>query len=56
MIQVRVVFNDGVVSDGSYENYEEVAAYIMEHSSNITTMEVDIEGSDNNRPAFWCEK
>ena len=56
MIQVRVVFSDGVVSDGSYDNYDEIAAYIMEHSSNITAMEVDVEDSVNIRPAFWSEE
>lgn len=56
MIRTRVIFNDGVVSEGFFENHDELCEYIIEQSPNIVTLEVDVENSNNNRPAFWCEE
>ena len=56
MIRARVVFNEGVVSEGSFKDHEELTEYIMKHSVNITTMEIDIEDSNNHRPTFWSEE
>jgi hypothetical protein len=50
------MMTDGIMTEGSYESIEELSEYIKKYSSNITTLEVDIESSDNNRPAFWSEE
>jgi hypothetical protein len=56
MIRVRAMMIDGITTEGSYDNIQELSEYIEKYSVNIKTLEVDIESSDNNRPAFWCEE
>lgn len=56
MIRTRVIFNDGIVSEGQFFDMDELTSYIRTWSNNIRTLEVDVEDSDNNRPAFWCEE
>jgi hypothetical protein len=56
MIRTRVIFNDGIVSEGTYSNFDELTEQIKQLSDKILTLEVDVESSDNHRPAFWCEE
>jgi hypothetical protein len=51
MITVKFTFSDGIVSEGSYKDYDELTEYIRENfavMSDARTMEVNVEGSDNN--------
>lgn len=51
MITVKFTFNDGVVSEGVYKDYDELSEYIRENfavMSEAITMEVNVEGSNNN--------
>jgi capsid portal protein len=56
MIRARVVTTDGMVSEGTYTDIEELTKSIKENSNKILTLEVDVEDSDHHRPAFWCEE
>ena len=56
MIRARVMFNEGIVSEGTFKDHEELTEYIIKQSPNIKTLEIDIESSDNNRPAFWSQE
>lgn len=56
MIRTRVVFAEGIVSEGVFETHEELTEYIVKHSNHVKTLEIDIESSDNNRPTFWSEE
>lgn len=53
MIAVRVTFLDGTVSDLDFEDIDKVTDFIREHSETLTILEIDIESSNHNRPAFW---
>jgi hypothetical protein len=51
VITVKFLFDDGVVSEGSYADYDELTEYIRENftvMSDAITMEVNVEGSNNN--------
>jgi hypothetical protein len=56
MIRTRVIFNDGIVSEGTYSDIDELTEHIKQLGNKILTLEVDVESSDNHRPAFWCEE
>jgi hypothetical protein len=56
MIRTRVIFNDGIVSEGTYSDIDELTEHIKNIKDKILTLEVDVESSDNHRPAFWCEE
>jgi hypothetical protein len=51
VITVKFTFNDGVVSEGFYADYDELTEYMREHISHMTevqTMEVAVESSNYN--------
>ena len=56
MIRVRLTMTDDTTKECEFNNYNELFNYLGMHNSTIQTMEVDVEDSNNNRPAFWCEK
>jgi hypothetical protein len=56
VIRTRVMFIDGIISEGQFFDMDELSSYIKSWGNNILTLEVDVESSDNNRPAFWCEE
>ena len=56
MIRTRVMFTDGIVSEGTYATIDELAEHIKQMDNKILTLEVDVESSDYHRPAFWCEE
>lgn len=56
MIRTRAIFTDGIVSEGNFENMTELTNFIQGCGDHIITLEVDVESSDNYRPAFWCEE
>ena len=56
MIRVRLTMTDDTTKECEFNNYNELFNYLSMHNSTIQTMEVDVEDSNNNRPAFWCEK
>lgn len=56
MIRVRVILAEGQMLEGEFEDFDALTFWIMKQSINIRTMEIDVENSDNNRPAFWCEE
>lgn len=55
-VRMKAKFADGVVSEKSFNNMDELTNYISSLVENITTMEIDIESSNNHRPAFWSEE
>lgn len=56
MIRTKLEYIDGKTEEKQFSNYMEMFNYVKTHGYNIQTMEVDVESSNNNRPAFWCEK
>lgn len=51
MIHVKFVFDNGEVSTGEFDDYEDFTSYMSEYIADmrkIKTMEVADEGSDNN--------
>jgi hypothetical protein len=57
MISARITFLDETMETKEFSNYLEMYDYIKLNGTDIQILEVDnIEGSNNNRPAFWCEK
>lgn len=56
IIRTRAIFTDGIVSEGNFKTMEELTNYISGCGDHIITLEVDVESSDNNRPAFWSEE
>jgi|Laugrefa1bdmlbdn_1035148.scaffolds.fasta_scaffold06785_3 hypothetical protein len=56
MIRVKLEYTSGTTEEKQFSNNLEMFDYIKTNGYSIQTMEVDDEGSNNNRPAFWCEK
>lgn len=56
MIRTKLEYIDGKTEEKQFSNYMEMFNYVKTQGYNIQTMEVDVESSNNNRPAFWCEK
>ena len=56
MIRVKLEYTSGTTEEKQFSNDLEMFDYIKTNGYSIQTMEVDDEGSNNNRPAFWCEK
>jgi hypothetical protein len=56
IIRTRAIFTDGIVSEGAFNTMEELSSFISSWGDHIITLEVDVESSDNNRPAFWSEE
>lgn len=56
MIRVRITLAEGFTTEGEFKNFDELTFWILKHSINIRTMEIDVESSDNNRPTFWSQE
>ena len=54
MISVRLTFHSGNTHEKTFSDFDEMTNYIKEvKTEQVETMEVDVESSDYNRPAFW---
>lgn len=56
MIRAKITFDNGIVGEGQYNDLDELADHIARWNNDIINLEVDIESSDNYRPAFWREE
>ena len=52
MIRVRVILAEGQMLEGEFEDFDACTFWILKHSINIRTMEIDVENNVDKFPPF----
>jgi hypothetical protein len=56
MIRIRITFINDLIMEDEFETFDSLTFWILDNCSKIRTMEIDVETSNNNRPAFWSKE
>ncbi len=59
MIRVKITEDSGKIIDSDFDTVESLTEFMKKNfvtPDKLKTMEIDVESSDYNRPAFWRQE